>query len=75
MNLAPPATLHRFEWTPDDLIGELPLTLNWLVGEYDYNPDAKILHYTLGGPWFESYAKCDHSEEWWQEYERMKRIG
>lgn len=41
--------LHRFEWCHDVEIGELPLTWNWLEGEYD-EPDfqPKNIHYTNG---------------------------
>jgi hypothetical protein len=62
--------LHRFRWLPDDAIGKLPTTYNWLVGEYEANPDAKILHYTRGGPWFREYQQCDHAQEWFDELER-----
>lgn len=49
--------LHRFEWLKDDLIGELPLEWNWLVGEYEDNADVKIAHHTLGIPAFREYAR------------------
>ena len=56
--------LHRFEWLPDDLIGEIPRSWNWLVGEYDYNFGAHLVHFTLGAPGFEHYKDCDYSAEW-----------
>jgi lipopolysaccharide biosynthesis glycosyltransferase len=57
--------LHRFEWLRDEaLIGALPLEWNWLVGEYDFNPAAKIAHFTRGGPYFQDYADCDYADEW-----------
>jgi lipopolysaccharide biosynthesis glycosyltransferase len=60
--------LHWFQWLDDDgRIGELPLEWNWLVGEYKPNPKAKILHYTLGGPWFKETRDCDHADLWWRE--------
>lgn len=55
-------------------IGALPLEWNWLVGEYEPNPDAKILHYTLGTPCFPDYANCDHAyhaDLWWEEFFAM----
>jgi len=67
VNNASGLELHRFAWTTDDRIGSLPLEWNWLVGEYERNPDAKILHYTLGGPWFEETENCDHADEWRDE--------
>lgn len=57
--------LHQFKWLPnDEEIGDLPLEWNWLVGEYAFNADARIAHFTRGGPYFEAYADCDYAEEW-----------
>lgn len=57
--------LHQFHWLEsEDLIGDLPLEWNWLVGEYDHSPDARIAHFTRGGPYFEEYADCDYADEW-----------
>lgn len=56
--------LHRFGWLADDLIGGLPMEWNWLVGEYPYNPRAKIAHFTLGIPAFGHYRECDYADEW-----------
>jgi len=67
VNSASGLELHRFQWTKDEDIGSLPLEWNWLVGEYSPNPSAKILHYTLGGPWFKDYRNSDHADEWWKE--------
>lgn len=58
VNTASTSALHRFEWANDYMIGELRSSWNWLVGEYPHNPEAKLLHYTLGGPWF----MIDHGE-------------
>ena len=62
VNSASGLGLHRFEWIDDGAIGELPLEWNWLVGEYNYNPAAKIVHYTIGGPYFDDYRNCDYAE-------------
>jgi hypothetical protein len=67
VNSASGLELHRFAWTQDSLIGELPLEWNWLVGEYEYRPDARIVHYTLGGPYFDEYRNCDYAAEWFEE--------
>jgi len=71
VNAAPGLDLHRFAWTEDARIGGLPLEWNWLVGEYEYNPGAKIVHYTLGGPYFDDYRECDYAGEWFEEYRSM----
>lgn len=61
------AQLHRFSWLPDDLIGELPKAWNWLADEYGANPDAKLLHWTLGAPCFNEYSDAPMAEEWHRE--------
>lgn len=67
VNTATGLELHRFQWTTDDKIGALPLEFNWLIGEYPKNEHAKILHWTLGGPWFSQYATADHASLWTNE--------
>lgn len=57
-------SLHRFEFLNTQQIAELPKEWNWLVGEYDHNPRAKIAHFTLGIPSFNHYKNCDYSQEW-----------
>lgn len=71
VNSATGLELHRFAWTEDASIGELPLEWNWLVGEYTHNPDARIVHYTIGGPYFDEYRGCDYAEEWFEENRRV----
>jgi lipopolysaccharide biosynthesis glycosyltransferase len=61
------AELHRFSWIDDDRIGELPPEWNWLPDEYGPNPDAKLLHYTLGAPCFHEFATTNMSDEWHRE--------
>jgi lipopolysaccharide biosynthesis glycosyltransferase len=59
--------LHRFSWLEDERIGELPREWNWLPDEYGPNPDAKLLHYTLGTPCFHEFANTPQSEDWHRE--------
>jgi hypothetical protein len=70
VNTATGLDLHRFHWTRRP-VGSLPLEWNWLVGEYEPNPNAKILHYTNGGPWFRDYQDCDHAKDWLDEHTKM----
>jgi len=72
VNTASGLELHRFAWTQESLIGELPLEWNWLVGEYAYRPDARIVHYTLGGPYFDEYRNCDYAAEWFEELRSLQ---
>ncbi len=66
----PGSFLHRFSWLKDELIGELPAEWNWLAIEYPENPDAKIIHYTLGTPCFRDYSEESMSDLWHQVYDR-----
>ena len=59
--------LHRFSWIDDERIGELPKEWNWLPDEYGPNPDAKLLHYTLGTPCFHEFADTPQADEWHRE--------
>lgn len=62
VDTASPMALHQFAWT--DSVGNLPREYNHLVGEYAYEPAAKIIHWTLGGPWLARYAMADYSTFW-----------
>jgi hypothetical protein len=63
--------LHRFQWTTDDQIGDLPVEWNHLVDEYAPNAAAKNLHFTLGGPYFPQYDHYEGSDEWWSNFMEM----
>jgi len=71
VNTAHGLDLHRFAWLADDHIGELPREWNWLVGEYPANDAAKILHWTLGGPYFPEYRQADHADLWFAELDSL----
>jgi hypothetical protein len=63
--------LHQFRWLADAAeIGALPLEWNWLVGEYEHNPQAKIAHFTRGGPYIAGYEASDYADEWRAAYAR-----
>ena len=75
VNTATGLELHQFKWLGDDsLIGSLPLEWNWLVTEYEYNPLAHNVHFTLGGPYFEDYSTCDYANEWFNIYTNTVKI-
>jgi len=75
VNSATGLDLHRFKWMDDGAIGDLPLEWNWLVDEYPPKPDARIVHYTRGGPWFEEFHNCDYADEWREELKSMQWAG
>lgn len=66
--------LLQFAFLNDDLVGALPAAWNVLVDEGQSNPEAKLLHWTVGIPHFQNYANADCSALWfaardiaWQE--------
>lgn len=73
VNTASGLDLHRFNWLKDDQIGSLPIEWNWLIGEYADNPAAaKVLHWTLGGPWFWDTRAVDAADLWFEELARLR---
>ena len=65
--------LHQFKWLGnDDLIGSLPLSWNYLVGEHQpAMRTPELIHYTLGGPYFEKYRDCEFADLWRAELARL----
>ena len=65
--------LHQFKWLGnDDLIGSLPLSWNYLVGERQpATSTPELIHYTLGGPYFEKYRNCEFADLWRAELARL----
>lgn len=73
VNKASGLELHQFKWLEsDELIGGIPKEWNHLVGEVDPNPEAKIVHYTIGGPYFDEYRHVEFAKEWFIERDIMK---
>jgi hypothetical protein len=76
VNTGTGAELHRFTWLNDDEIGELEVSWNWLVGEYDIGTlDRPInnIHWTVGGPYFNEYRHVDFADDWYDMKNRMIR--
>jgi lipopolysaccharide biosynthesis glycosyltransferase len=75
VNTASGLELHQFKWLADDgLIGEIPSRWNHLVGYDAPRPDASLVHYTLGGPYFDEYRDCEYAGEWRNEREAMLHV-
>jgi len=71
--------LHGFPETVEGVrlfdparVGALDLGWNWLVGEYLHNPQAPLVHFTVGLPCFQEYARCDYADEWRAELKKMQ---
>ena len=72
VNSASGLELHQFKWLKDDnLIGEIPAKWNHLVGYNDPAKNQSLVHYTIGGPYFDEYSDCEYSEEWFSYRDSM----
>lgn len=72
VNTATGLQLHQFTWLgSDEEIGYLPAHWNHLADVQDPAAYPSLVHYTLGGPWFQSYANCDFHLDWHTEKSRM----
>lgn len=67
---APGLALHQLEWA-GEAVGSLPRDWNHLVGVDAPNPAAKLVHYTLGMPFFSGYRECEFAPEWRRERDAM----
>ncbi len=65
-----PQYLHRFNWTSDELVGEIPLEYNFLEGDYDVIDNPKVIHYTNGGPWYKTWDG-DYRKNWIDIYDTL----
>lgn len=72
VNTATGLELHQFKWLGDDsLIGELPSGWNHLVGYDAPRSDASLVHFTIGGPYFNETRDCEYAAQWFGEREAM----
>lgn len=75
VNSASGLELHQFKWLEnEEQIGAIPSEWNHLVGYDEYATDAKMVHFTSGGPYFNEYRDCDYSDEWFSEREDMLKV-
>lgn len=65
--------LHQFQWLPDRRIGELPRVWQHVVDVEPYDPAAKLVHWTLGGPWWQEFRNAGgaYSIQWRRWKERL----
>jgi hypothetical protein len=72
VNRASGLELHQFKWLGDDsLIGELPHRWNHLVGYDAPRRGMSLVHYTLGGPYFDEFVDCEYAKEWFSDRDDM----
>lgn len=76
VNTLPGRALHQFCWLSEEEIGALPETWNRLVVDDSVKAaDAKLIHLTLGGPWFKHWTPVNSEIEalWQTEYDSFLR--
>ncbi|MEK9969469.1 MAG: hypothetical protein VW600_10055 [Ferrovibrio sp.] len=77
VNAATGLELHQFKWLGlnggkgDDLIGEIPHRWNHLADYDPFEKDVSIVHYTIGGPFYEDFKDCSYAAEWFAEREML----
>ena len=69
VNMKSGTWLHNFKWLEDQDIGALPEEWNWLDGHSPEDLEPKNVHFTTGGPWFdtwiaERFTDLQYSNEW-----------
>jgi lipopolysaccharide biosynthesis glycosyltransferase len=75
VNEADGLALHQFGFLENNSrIGYLPKEWNHLVGYDEPNHQAKLVHFTEGGPYFEQYRNCEFHQNWWSENFSMRYI-
>jgi hypothetical protein len=73
VNTKPGRWLHNFLWIENKDIGSLPEEWNWLDGHSSEDIDAKNVHFTTGGPWFDRWeAKRDVNRKYAEEWKQLK---
>lgn len=70
--------LHAFCWLEEHQIGALPFSYNFISGVSPKLPPQTalaVIHYSEGGPWFETCKDVPYAEAWTEEYEIWQRDG
>lgn len=67
--------LHSLSWLEDVHIGVIPKSYNWIQNISPATIIPKVIHYTDGGPWFDSYKDVVHADVWWKYYQRWLDSG
>jgi hypothetical protein len=65
------AYLHRMQWVPDELIGNIDCGWNWIGDLYRSSEiKPKAIHFTNGGPWHGN-NEVDYAKMWLDEYDSL----
>lgn len=64
VNNWPGSQLHALLWAKDEEIGQIGFEWNHLVGYNEPNPNAKLVHFTLGTPDIPGRERDEFADEW-----------
>jgi lipopolysaccharide biosynthesis glycosyltransferase len=73
VNWQPGSWLHGLRWVPDDKIGSIPESWNFIPNHSRGTPNA--VHFTEGGPWMRGYEHVPYAEMWREHYENAPTYG
>lgn len=66
--------LHNFMWLEEQDIGALPEEWNWLHEHSPEELEAKNVHFTLGGPWFDTWDPTREADErYGEEWKELRK--
>lgn len=60
------------------MIGELPFSYNYISGvspKLEIESKPSVIHYTDGGPWFDTCRDVPYAQLWMDEYEDWSTNG
>lgn len=66
VNAVPGRDLHRFDWLPDEWVGPLPESWNWLAGHSSPTITPDLVHFTEGVPDMPGYEHGPYTDEWYE---------
>jgi len=76
VNTATGLNLHQFKWLAgEEEIGSIPLEWNYLADTGQVSEKISMIHYTLGGPYFNECSHCEEANVWIDERESMLRCA
>jgi len=80
VNFMKGSDLHSFSWLKDHEIGDLPYSYNYISGVSPRLPPERggrpdVIHYTEGGPWFDTCKDVPYGQMWVDEYECYQKNG
>jgi lipopolysaccharide biosynthesis glycosyltransferase len=75
VSFAKGSDLHGFTWLKEHEIGHLGFEYNWIEGISPAMERPKVIHYTLGGPWFDNCQDVMYADKWLNEYKMLMKAS